>query len=255
MNNILKIIIKFNPLNLINQLRKYIALFYVLKSFCFCSENSTLKPYELLKALSINNGWNYVSTENNIDLSSKYINQMNTKAVKVQKETDIPIDVISEILMDIKNYKNYFNSPASFNFSEVNRRTDLVEGHHFIAVNIPFMKNREYFFRMHPTSHQSESSNTFLHWYLIGENSIARDKIDSFSEDTIYLRIGAGVWNKEDLDNGKNILSYRLMLNPGGTLPESIIDKLSRVSIVNLFKDIIQEAERRVFLGYQNSKN
>ncbi len=252
--NIFKTILKFNSSYSVSYVKRPITLLSVVISFCFCSDNTLSKPHEILKALSVNDGWDYVSTENDIDLSTKNIDQSNTKAVKVQKETDISPDLICDILMDIKNYKNYFNSSASLNFSEVNRRENSVEGHHFIPVNIPFMRNREYYFRMHPNSHQLKSSNTFLHWYLIGDNSIDDEVINHFIEETIYLKIGAGVWNKEHLPDGKNLLSYRLILNPGGSLPESLIDKLNRVSIVNLFNDIIQEAERRVSLGYQISK-
>lgn len=251
--NIFKTTLKVHSSYSVSYVKRHITLLSVVISFCFCSDNTLSKPHEILKALSVNDGWDYVSTKNDIDLSTKNIDQSNTKAVKVQKETDISPDLVCDILMDIKNYKNYFNSSASLNFSEVNRRENSVEGHHFIPVNIPFMRNREYYFRMHPNSHQLKNSNTFLHWYLIGDNSIANKVINRFIEETIYLKIGAGVWNKEHLPNGKNLLSYRLILNPGGSLPESLIDKLNRVSIVNLFNDIIQEAERRVSLGYQIS--
>ena len=231
-------------------IQKSLIWFILILSFSFSSSHSTKKPYEILSSLSQDNGWNYVSTQNNINLSTKDINQGNTLAVKVQKETDIPPEVITNILMDIKNYGSYFKSSKSLKFSEIRREKNLVEGHHFIPVNIPFIKSREYYFRMHPSNYQTKQTNTFLYWYLI-ENNFSIDKQPNWNFSTsIYLDVGAGVWNKEDLANGNYLLSYRLILNPGGSLPDALIDRLNKVSVVNIFDDIMHEAERRVSMGF-----
>ena len=241
--------------NIVSCKHKSLVWYVLILSFSFSSSHSTKKPYEILSSLSQDNGWKYVSTQNNINLSTKDINQGNTLAVKVQKETDIPHEVIVNILMDIKNYGSYFKSSKSLNFSEVRREKNSVEGHHYIPVNIPFIKNREYYFRMHPNNYQIKQTNTFLHWYLI-ENNFSMDKQPDWNFSTsIYLDVGAGVWNKEELANGNYLLSYRLILNPGGSLPDALIDRLNKVSVVNIFDDIIHEAERRVSMGFQKTLN
>ncbi|GIS53785.1 hypothetical protein Ct9H90mP29_08270 [bacterium] len=41
------------------------------------------------------------------------------------------------------------------------------------------------------------------------------------------------------------ILSYRIYMDPGGSLPDLLIDIMNKVSVVNVFKDAVTEAQNR----------
>ena len=69
--------------------------------------------------------------------------------------------------MDVKNYGQYFNSAGEFVFSEVRRYSGAVEGYHLLPVDLPFMKDREYFFRVHTGGYDIEDNVSIVHWYLI----------------------------------------------------------------------------------------
>ena len=71
--------------------------------------------------------------------------------------------------MDVKNYGQYFNSAGEFGFSEVRRYSGAVEGYHLLPVNLPFMQDREYFFRVHAGGYDVEDNVSIVHWYLIDE--------------------------------------------------------------------------------------
>ena len=43
------------------------------------------------------------------------------------------------------------------------------------------------------------------------------------------------------------MLSYRLYLDPGGSIPDFAIELLNKMSIVNVFNDVLIEASRRNF--------
>jgi hypothetical protein len=49
----------------------------------------------------------------------------------------------------------------------------------------------------------------------------------------------------ERADDGDYMLSYRLYLDPGGSIPDFAIELLNKMSVVNVFNDVLIEASRR----------
>ena len=145
--------------------------------------------------------------------------------------------------MDVKNYGQYFNSAGDFVFSEVRRYSGAVEGYHLLPVDLPFMKDREYFFRVHTGGYDIEDNISIVHWYLIDEPE--KVQTQNISKDAIYLDYGAGLWMAEHVEDGEYMLSYRLYLDPGGSIPDFAIELLNKMSIVNVFNDVLIEASRR----------
>ena len=77
--------------------------------------------------------------------------------------------------------------------------------------------------------------HTFYHQHLL--------KYDT--KDAVQLDFGAGLWMAEKADNGSVTISYRLYMDPGGSIPRFLIDIVNEMSIVNIFKDALAEAGRR----------
>ena len=63
--------------------------------------------------------------------------------------------------------------------------------------------------------------------------------------DAIKLDYGAGMWMAEPIDEKEYILSYRLYLDPGGSIPGFAVELLNKMNIVNVFKDVVKEATHR----------
>ena len=144
--------------------------------------------------------------------------------------------------MDVNNYKQFLKSSDSFISNEIKRTTHFVDGYQFIPINIPFFDNREYLFRMHPSGFKDDDSISIIHWYLLDENEIVFDKKN---HSATYLSHGAGLWVAEEKLNNKTSLSYRLYMDPGGSLPTFLIDMINKTSVVNIFEDVIAEAQNR----------
>ena len=168
---------------------------------------------------------------------------MSLVAFMAKQKTNIPSKIIQDIVMDVKNYGQYFNSAGEFVFSEVRRYSGAVEGYHLLPVDLPFMKDREYFFRVHTGGYDIEDNFSIVHWYLIDKPE--KVQTQNTSNDAIYLDYGAGLWMAERADDGEYMLSYRLYLDPGGSIPDFAIELLNKMSIVNVFNDVLNEASRR----------
>ena len=69
--------------------------------------------------LNDNNGWDMISIKEEMTLSTKSIENMNLVAFMVKQRTNIPTRIIQDIIMDVKNYGQYFNSVGPFIFKEI----------------------------------------------------------------------------------------------------------------------------------------
>ena len=160
----------------------------------------------------------------------------------VKKDIDLPKKILQDVIMDVNNYKQFLKSSDSFISNEIKRTTHFVDGYQFIPINIPFFDNREYLFRMYPSGFKDDDSISIIHWYLLDENEIVLDKKN---HSATYLSHGAGLWVAEEKSNNKTSLSYRLYMDPGGSLPTFLIDMINKTSVVNIFEDVIAEAQNR----------
>ena len=125
------------------------------------------KPDELFKMLNDNNGWDMISIKEEMTLSTKSIENMNLVAFMVKQRTNIPTRIIQDIIMDVKNYGQYFNSIGPFIFKEINSENDWVEGYHLLPIDLPLIKDREYFFRVHTNGFDLQDATSIVHLSLI----------------------------------------------------------------------------------------
>ena len=203
------------------------------------------KPIALFQMLKSNENWTSVAEKGAVTLSTKSIENMNLVAFMAKQKTNIPSKIIQDIVMDVKNYGQYFKSAGDFTFREVARYDGSVEGYHLLPVNLPFMKDREYFFKVHTSGYELEDNVSIVHWYLIDDPE--KVQMQNISKDAIYIDYGAGLWMAERADDGEYMLSYRLYLDPGGSIPDFAIELLNKMSIVNVFNDVLSEASRRSY--------
>ena len=226
-------------------MKKYyiiVAFFLFLFLNHVYSDSISAKPINLLNSLHDNNGWEILDSSSHNLVSTKEIPGRELFAVMVKKEIDLPKEILQDVIMDINNYKQFLKSSGSFISNEIKRTTDFVDGYQFIPINIPFFDNREYLFRMYPSGFKDDDSTSIIHWYLLNEQDALLDKKN---QSATYLSHGAGLWVAENQLNNKISFSYRIYMDPGGSLPNFLIDLINKTSVVNIFEDATAEAQNR----------
>ena len=222
--------------------------YIIVVSFLFLSlslvfpRNLSAKPINLLNSLHDNTGWQILDSSSHNLVSTKEIPGRDLFAVMVKKEVDLPKEILQDVIMDINNYKQFLKSSDSFISNEIKRTTDFVDGYQFIPINIPFFDNREYLFRMYPSGFKDDDSISIIHWYLLNEQDAPLEKKN---QSATYLSHGAGLWTVENQLNNETSFSYRIYMDPGGSLPNFLIDLINKTSVVNIFEDAIAEAQNR----------
>ncbi len=222
-----------------------ILLIFVVQLVFARSEKNNIEPNELYRLLEASKGWVMNDEIEGYKLFSKKIENQDLSAVMVTYETSIPLLSIQEVLMDVENYESFLSSSSKMVTKQLKKDDTAVVGYQFIPINFPFMNDRHYCFKLIKNEINIENSKTLVKWFLLDEDQELLDLQSSNKTNPIYLKYGAGLWLVDSIDKSKIKISYRLFMDPGGSIPNFLTEKINENSIINLFKDVIAEAERR----------
>ena len=223
---------------------KFILIFIFQIVFASSEKNNT-EPVELYKLLETSKGWEIIDQIEGYKLFTKNIEDQNLNAVMVSYETSVSPLGIQEVLMDVENYESFLSSSSKMVTKQLKRDSSAVVGYQFIPINFPFINDRHYCFKLIKNEINIRDSKTLVKWFLLEEDTKLLDNESLRNGDIIYLKYGAGIWLVDSVDENRIKISYRLFMDPGGSIPNFLTEKINKISIINLFKDVIAEAERR----------
>ena len=223
---------------IINYKAYTIPILICLFNHLFADKNNLFHA-KLFNVLHNNQGWELIADEEGISLLTKSIEGEDLSAYMVKQKISKNPHEIQNIIMDVKNYKNYFKGSDGLVFKEIMRKESWVDGYSVIPVEIPFVKNREYYFRIFPNGFNFKDTTSLVHWHILKPTNYE-------ASDAILLEYGAGLWVAEKSKDGSHVLTYRLYMDPGGELPNFAINIINKMSIMNIFRDVLSEFEYRV---------
>jgi len=203
------------------------------------------KSFSLFSSLLDEREWVLDKNLGDITISKKALISKNIFALKVQKKSFIPSEVIQEVLEDINRYDEFLSNSKTVKSLILGRSDEWIDAYQYISSNIPFLSDRKYFFRISSEKINKKDSLSFVHWYLLDQNQYdVAGKMDE--ENAIYLNFGAGLWLAEKQSDGSSIISYIVYIDPGGSIPTFAIEKANRVGIITILEDILAEASKRL---------
>ena len=204
-------------------------------------ENRLFTNTDLLNLLNNDSNWNKLEyTDDNITISKKELSFSKLVAIKVEKILNINPQLITDLLMDIDKYNTFVSNPKSFHSELIKSSSKGLIGYQFIKIDFPFFNNREYFFEIIPEGIIKDESNILCHWYLLNSNKIIELNKKRMPNAT-YLAFGAGIWKAEPYTSMGYKVSYSLYMDPGGSIPDFLIDLINKQSIIGLFRDVERE--------------
>ena len=221
---------------------KRLLLIVIFPSFFLCSQSSL----DILDSLYDTNDWeleNFFSDGTRFE--TKKIFNKTLIAVKVSRIEKIDPNVIRNVVMDLDNYGEFLSNANTLESRILNITDEYVDGYQHIKVTLPFFSDRRYCFRMKSNDWNGNESNNLVEWYLLKE-----DEYESFNKEngteSLYLDIGAGTWSAKQIDEKKYEISYCLYMDPKGSIPNFLTQKINAMNIINLYEDILSEARSRI---------
>ena len=228
---------------------KYFRLIILLS---FCSADIKSESQEILDALYQDQSWELQKiTEDSLYIYKKDILEMDLAAFRVNKKVSIdPFEIIN-IISDIENYKKFLTSAQALKTEKLNQKSGYLDVYQHITINLPFFNDRDYFFRM-IANKEALFNNKLIEWYLLDQNIIEKEDFKKKDLEATYLDYGAGMWISNPLNENKFDISYRLVMDPGGSIPSVLVDLINEVSLVSLFNDVLKEAISRSDKSYED---
>lgn len=228
---------------------KYFRLIILLS---FCSADIKSESQEILDALYQDQSWELQKiTEDSLYIYKKDILEMDLAAFRVNKKVSIdPFEIIN-IISDIENYKKFLTSAQALKTEKLNQKSGYLDVYQHITINLPFFNDRDYFFRM-IANKEALYNNKLIEWYLLDQNIIEKEDFKKKDLKATYLDYGAGMWLSNPLSGNKFDISYRLVMDPGGSIPSVLVDLINEVSLVSLFNDVLKEAINRSDKSYED---
>ena len=222
---------------------QYFRLILILFSFSFADTKS--ESQEILDALYQDQSWELQKiTEDSLYIYKKDILEMDLAAFRVNKKVSIdPFEIIN-IISDIENYEKFLTSAEALKTEKLNQESGYLDVYQHITIDLPFFNNRDYFFRM-IANKEALYNNKLIEWYLLDQKIIEKKDLEKKDLEATYLDYGAGLWLSNPSSENMFDISYRLVMDPGGSIPSILVDMINEVSLISLFNDVLKEAISR----------
>jgi len=226
-------------------MRKNIFKYLLCFSICIAVGQTEFdKVHPLLLSLNSNDGWtNIKQLDNLVNISMKELGKSQLYAIKVGKIINIEPNQITDVIMDVNNYNSFLSNAESFKSEVITQSDKNLIGYQYIKVDLPFFEDREYYFKISREQIVKQDTTTMCFWVLL--EPFEKEASSNINTSAIYLEFGAGIWKSEQISPGKYDISYRLYIDPGGSIPTFLVDIINETSIIGLFQDALSEAYRR----------
>ena len=184
------------------------------------------------------------STDDSLKIYSKKINGINLMAFRVNKTVTIdPLEIIN-VVSDLENYANFISNSKNLKTEKLDQNDGSLRAYQHIKISLPFFSDRDYFFKM-IANKEALYNDKLIEWSLIELERINEIDMSIKDENAIYLDYGAGMWLSRPVGDEKFDISYRLIMDPGGYIPDLLVEMINEVALISLFKDVLKEARSR----------
>ncbi|MBN2279223.1 MAG: hypothetical protein JXQ65_01450 [Candidatus Marinimicrobia bacterium] len=199
------------------------------------NEENTIGP------LLQDTGWRLTETfEDGVRLYEKIIPGLDLKAYRVEVDTEINGSLLLQSFESVDKYPSILVSAKNITFDTIEQNDEYIKAYQHI--DIPFISNRQYFYRLFKNNGERDYS-----WWSLAERNLTLEKLmlekHRLDDDVVYLNKGAGVYRV--IRNEENsTVHYSLFLDPEGSIPGFMANRVNRSGLVNMFRDLLQYSKQ-----------
>jgi len=212
----------------------------------FIFPQNVMSPVSLLRILYIDSGWILVdSVDSKQQIFIKKVGSSNIHAIMVKRISYVSSASLISAIEDVGNYCSFLPDVYLERADLLGQTSFFIDGYQLL--NPPFIANRHYVFRL-MRSVDSSVGVIHLNWIPLPRNSKYSAFLDSMDLQyghPVYLDMNVGGWEIKSLPQGGVELSYRILTDPAGLVPDFLISKANRITAPKIVEQMISEAIRR----------
>ena len=231
-----------------------ISFYYSVYLFLLSALLSYDNSLQLLSKMFDREGWKVVSSHSDsLTVYKKNITDIPIPAFKATMITSVPMEYVISAILDGENHEDFMGSSHVIESEFVDsplRDTTFV----YQMLDLPIISNRHYITKNYNDTIKVDRHYR-LNWLIDSrQNSLFfNDYIKNKNEEygsPIFMENGAGSWEVEYLDVNKVSVSYIVLTDPGGWIPNRIISYVNKKLGPDTVIMMIEEGRRR----YNNRK-
>jgi hypothetical protein len=152
-------------------------------------------------------------------------------------EVDAPPETVFNVVSDFEHYPDFM--PYIVESRVLSRKNDD-EVITYARLAPPFVSERDYPLKVRLTRGSGTISGVFkVEWIA---NPEARPEI----EGVVRIKLNEGSWIAEPIYGGsRTLLTYKVLTNPGGLIPDFVVSMSNTVAIPELFEAVKKRASER----------
>ena len=206
---------------------KYLINFSIFLSFLFCDNSS------LINDLYYNTVWDkYDVNEKKQEIFVGSSSTKNVEYMKIQQLVEFDKQKLFSLIKNLNLYDQIISN-KKISTKLIYSENDTLYGHQLITNMIPFIRDREYVFKMYMVDENR------LDWILLKMDNILLSEYSDKKNNT--LTCGAGSWEMQN----DNLLTFRIYVDDEVNLPSLFLNRLKRNHVIQIFDDVLNYIEKQ----------
>jgi hypothetical protein len=181
---------------------------------------------------STDSGWEQAAQTDGITVFTRAKEGSGVREVKANAKMDSPPHAVWAVIRDYEHYKD--NMPYTKESQVLERKDGGKITYFYSVIDAPFVDKRDFVLKIIDESDWKEGQG-----FLKARWSTSEEKRVAERRRMTRLKLNDGYWLLEPRDEGKTTwVTYYLFTDPGGAIPNFIVNKANTSAIPDLFRSI-----------------
>jgi hypothetical protein len=199
---------------------------FILSGSAFIPE--VFKCAWALEVESLGDDWTEAYRRDNLVIFTKDVEE--GRKVLAVSDIEAPPPIVFKVLSDFEHYRDFMPYVTESRILEQKSTGETVT---YARIAPPFVSERDYPLSVRTFGGAASKDGEFkIEW-------TAAPDIKPEVKGVVRVRLNEGSWRGEPVDGGKRTrLTYTLLTNPGGLLPDFVLDLSNTIAIPKLFDSV-----------------
>lgn len=184
-------------------------------------------------------GWTEAYRSSELVIFTKDVEQ--GRKILAVSDIETPPAIVFKVLTDFAHYRDFMPYVTE---SRILERKSTGETITYARIAPPFVSERDYPLSVRTFDGVASHDGVFkIEW-------TAAPDIKPEVKGVVRVRLNEGSWRGEPLDGGKHTrLTYTLLTNPGGLIPDFVLDLSNTIAIPELFDSVRKRSLKEMSAG------
>ena len=223
---------------------RYLAIYFLITSLFSYQDNPSL-----LATMFHKSGWDTVSQHSDsLTVYKKKLDGIAIPAFKATMISSVPMEYIVSAILDGENHEEFMGTSHVVE-SEFVKSPLLDTTFVYQMLNLPIISDRHYITKNY-TDTLKVGRHYRLNWMINSKENelLFTDYINEKNEkhgDPIFMKDGTGSWEVEYIDRNTTSVSYIVLTDPGGWIPNQIVSYVNKKLGPDTVIMMVEEGRRR----------